>query len=627
MVGKTPNLPASYTGENIEGQQGKTPIPLGTPQIMDNQGNPSQGFTDALTGGMRELMKMISGGGQGAISSDPMTQYRLQNPTDPVIADGYKNAHNINKTVDSGNQLDDEMRHIAGMEQVKEYWDMQGHPEIGDKIAAGMLLHARDISMRYGDKAIKYLYGKNYDKAVDSVVQAYDSTPDGKRLIAEKIGEGQYNVQQRDLRNHVLWQQVVGPREILRAAAGAQSGLAFWHMMSERAAPYDAQSRQELQEQQQAQLAQGEWQPPPIGGTQGGAQSQPTPRVTPAIATGAIPTPGQATPPATQQPQQGRGEATPPAAAPPAASPPPTQVMPSPSAQAPSAAPPQPGPPAVQPASADQPPQLQDVTPQVAAMQQQVHSKYFSGMVPPKPTGNPSLDRLNQQKYNQEVSRRTQLSNQEVQANKADIMANARARAQLQGEEFAAVKQQQSEAAKVRSAAQAPMNDKDLNDTMTNFDAKSFPPIGNMPPAQQRYFVSAVRATQRFNRGMDPNDIADVINGIATNQYSLDPKTKPHTINDENGLRYVVPFVRNDGTRGHITMPEDTFDNMMRAKKAVSDAAKAKAATSSRGVIQLPPAPQMSGMGLAPDTGSTSGKGWTGIPTVGRLPQVKWPNQ
>jgi hypothetical protein len=570
MAGPRSRLPESYTGEDAGAgpSQQQMPIPSGTPQMMDNDGNPSRGFTDALVGGMRQLMNML--GGNQAVPNDPMSQYRLTNPSDPVIADGYKHAHEINKTVDSDNVLDDEMRHIAGMESAKEYWDMQGHPEIGDKIAAGMLLHARDVAMKHGDEAMKYLYGGNYDKAVEKTVEAYNNTPDGMRLTAEKVGEGQYSVEQRNLRNKVMWQQVVGPRQILAAAAGAQSGIGFWHMMAVRAAPYDLQSKMDLQQEQQSRAAQSAWEPTPVGGE--GPAASPTPRVTPASA---IPPQGRA--PVTQQPQVGRGDATPPSSAPPTTTPPQTNVTPAPAAQAPPSAAPQPGPPVAQPASmlqqrGLQPPQLQE--PDMTADQQRIEQKYFGNLTRPTPTGYPAQDRMNDQRYNAEVAQRRQLANQELSAIKTDKAANARVQFQQQGEMFALkkasaaakerqIEADQSEARKVQTRAQAPMEDKDLNDTMTTFDSKNVPPR----------MVSAVRATQRFNKGMDPNDVADIIKGISSNQYRLDETVKPQIINDEHGPRMKFGFVRSDGSRGHITMPEDEFDNMMTQKKAAQTAA------------------------------------------------------
>ena len=274
----------------------------------------------------------------------------------------------------------------------------------------------------------------------------------------------------------------------------------------------------------------------------------------------------------------GRGEATPPSPAPPSPAPP----------QTPSSAAPQPGPPVAQPVSATpqsmlqqrglgQPPTL--ASPDLTAQNQQIMQKYGLNTPPPARTGNVAQDTRNLATYKAWMAEQNRMAQAEMNSAKTEAGANARTQYQQQSEMFnlkkasAMAKERQieqersstlTEQRQTREKATAPMEDKDLNETMNNFNTKDIPPR----------MVSAVRSTQRFNKGMDPNDVMDTIRGLATNQYRLDDKVKPETINDEHGLRYKIGYVRSDGSRGHITMPEDEFDNMMTQKKASSMAAQ-----------------------------------------------------
>ena len=574
-------------------------IPTGTPQIADRNGNPSKGFTDALQGGLKAIMSIFGLGGQDGALQDPNQQQKheeFQKP-DGAITPSHEEIQKVYKSVDPHDQLNTAMRNIAGMEAVHKYYLLQGEPELANKMVASMVMYSRDVCSQYGDIALKALHGGDLDGAVKAVAEAYNWTPDAKTVDVSKAGDQRYLVEQKNLNNKVLWQQEVGPQEIMAAAIGAKSGVQFWRELEKTAAAYDPVSASNVKQrddyatqQREARLA---WTPPPIGGTEGGGDG--TPRVIPASSAptsgGVLPTPTQA---ATASPP-----ATPPGAVPPSAAPT-LGVTPA------AASSPQPGPPVAQPAT------LQDTTPQRVAMEKSIMAKYMTGLEnPPQQTGDKVADARNLAQYRATVAERQNMAAKEISANMAEMGADARQRAQLQSEQFQATKALQGqqytadqhrltqehadtearrrEAWKERldvikthaaavKATNSPMADSELNSTWQVDEPKVTEQIQKMKvdPAVGSYLTGQIRQMYRFNRGMTPESVADFVRGYTTLlsdgnfEYNLGDKSDVKKINDEQGVpRTVVSAVTSHGGKMHITLPDDFAESLtqMRAER------------------------------------------------------------
>ena len=529
-------------------------LPLGEPQISDNYGNPSRGVTDGVTSGARALSQEHSMGGTNAVPTQDQTQSQNTfNSGENAVED--KDMTAIYKAVDPDGQLSPQMRNLAAIESMYKYGLLTGHQQDAASAIGSTLIHLRESGKQYGLDAVEALSKGDMDKAVGNIINGYNQVPDGMLLHATPNKDGTYHVEQTDLHGKPVWQKDVGKQELMVAAHGLASGLGFWSMLGKNMSKYDPQAA--------------------ASGQASGQASQPDP----------------------QQADYARAEQT------------------------------------------------------MDEIGKRVSSRYFDPQndpivgnqvvrhpQPPALTGTP-VDRILQEQYRNDVGV-WQGYRQENQARlrddlysaRSDFMTNFREQQQMRGiaavqerkDQSAAERQQieiQREQNRVTFQAQSPMADKDLNETMQTFDPKSVPALQAMPAPQQHTMMSAIRNTQRFNKGMDTSDVADFVTGIATNTYHINEDVvkqnraqgKKQDIDDANGLRHIVPFVRDDGSQGRIIVPENDFNTIMQMKKRVSDAAKAK---------QQAPTTQV------PDISGPALKSIQGLPNIptgaGPIPNQPW---
>ena len=258
--------PADYqTPVAPQQQQGPPPgVDPMTPQIKDDQGNPSQGVTGAIAGGLHWLadhLGLSGSGQQGAIASDPQTQANRQGFATgqgtgshaPMTQDQHQQ---IMKIVDPNNTLDDNMRNLAGMEAVRKLMLSQGRVTDADKMSASMMQYSVGLAQQYGDEAAKRYYDNDLPGAVKALNAAADAVPDGKKMSAQLAPDGKsVIVTGSDLNGRTEWQKDVAPSQILGAALGFRTGQLQWSMLESQAARYDPATAQIIRDRT-AQRAQ-----------------------------------------------------------------------------------------------------------------------------------------------------------------------------------------------------------------------------------------------------------------------------------------------------------------------------------------------------------------------------------
>ena len=563
--------PQGITPQNVAPQGPPPGAPPWTPQVMDQQGNGSHGFFDALVSGLKTLGEALGlSGPQGAIS-DPTVQ---QNRMGMVRGEGDASSGQMNEIynrVDPSNSFDTVLRNVAGLEAVYNAHMLNGDAEGGGKVAAAMINYLSSMSSKYAGEAIKRYYKGDMQGVIDNLQQADAFIPDGQRRYAKLNANGKdVDVIQTNLKNAIEWQQTFGPEEILNAAIGVQNKSGFYQALEAAAYKYSPEFKQladQKAEERRAQLVnQG------LGQMYGGQR--------------------QGQPPAPQQVQQ-QPSVTPASTAPTSAA----------QASTPPALPGrdnQPGS-TISAASAVPPP-----TPQ----QTDYMSIIGPEPQPPQSYGDPKVDnelwKAFQVQHSDWVRSRDQalgvMKQAETQQH-ADVAARERQdaamKAQGRSQAFTERMTDIREKAARRREDEKPMSDADLNNAMLGFDETAqkaaFGNIPNLQPDQQRFLTGAVRQGQAYNKVLDANTIADFISGLVTSKYQVDKNTPLQDSSD--GLRktfvYGVPDPRDPNLTipvGRITMPNVVMENVVQMRRANTPAppAASKPAISYPGSLGLP---------------------------------------
>jgi hypothetical protein len=261
----SPVTPQSNYASATDPQQVHPDLPAWTPQIKDDQGNPSKGVVGAIAGGLHYLASQLglSGGGgqQPAIAQDPNTS---ANRTSFANGQGVTGApmpsqadiHTLHSAMGTDG-LSSGMRNLAGMEAVRNYYLVQGEPDKADKMAASMMQYSVSLAQQHGDEAAKRYYDGDLKGAVDQLNHASEAIADGNDYKAELSPDGKHVVlSNRDLNGREVWKAKVAPQEILSAALGMKDGSLAWSAYEAQAAKYDPATAQMIRDRQQQQTWQ-----------------------------------------------------------------------------------------------------------------------------------------------------------------------------------------------------------------------------------------------------------------------------------------------------------------------------------------------------------------------------------
>ena len=235
-------------------------LPAWTPQIKDDQGNPSRGVIGAIAGGLHYLASQLGLGGDGgqrpAMAQDPNTSVNRTNFASGQGVEGapmpsQADMHTLHSAMGTDG-LTSGMRNLAGMEAVRNYYLVQGEPDKADKMAASMLQYSVSLAQQHGDEAARRYYDGDLKGAVEQLNHASEAIADGNDYKAELAPDGKHVVlSNRDLNGREIWKAKVAPQEILSAALGMKDGSLAWSAYEAQAAKYDPATQQMIRDRNQ----------------------------------------------------------------------------------------------------------------------------------------------------------------------------------------------------------------------------------------------------------------------------------------------------------------------------------------------------------------------------------------
>jgi hypothetical protein len=237
-----------------------------TPQIKDEQGNPSRGLIGAISDGLHWLGDHLglvgSAQAQPAIAHDPQTQDARQklvtNHPDGATYITHQNVEELNDVADPNHQLQGAYRNIAGLEAGYKWALSRGDDATAGRLAASILHYSVLTSQNLSAEAAKSLYNGNMQDAVDKLNQASDAVPDGRLVHASLNPDGTVTIQGKNLNGQVEWQQHGAAATILeRATSLGRSGKLQWDSLESQAAKYDSTFAEMAKNRQGNKIAQG----------------------------------------------------------------------------------------------------------------------------------------------------------------------------------------------------------------------------------------------------------------------------------------------------------------------------------------------------------------------------------
>ena len=250
-----------------------------TPQVKDDQGNPSRGLIDAISGGIQWIVAHVgltsSAQAQG-IAGDPNIQTARQNFAQGRQPDGdavisHAAYHEGNDVQDPGNALTKTEHQIAGMEGMRLWMLNRGDVVGANKMAASQMQFTAAVNAPLGEEAAKRYYDGNLKGALEALNEADSNMVDGRHITFQMSPDGKsiFAVGQ-DLNARDVWKQQIAPHAILAAALGYRDQSATWKRYEDMAVRYDpamkaeadaraADQKQARKDQEAADAARKSW--------------------------------------------------------------------------------------------------------------------------------------------------------------------------------------------------------------------------------------------------------------------------------------------------------------------------------------------------------------------------------
>ena len=227
---------------------------IGIAPTYNPDGSASPWLLNMVGNGMRALVSGFGLMNQGAVPNSPESAQNLQNfGTHPGIDS--EDMHKLGKLYDPHGDFVEGAAEIGGAVSMIKYYALTGQLDAASRLAGGVLLYTRMMSMEQGDEAVKSLFKGDYSGAVKYLEKSHGWVPDGKTSSGEVIDKekGIVRAQLKDGNGNVLDQRDYMPAAIMEAALGAQSGKSYWTMLSGLAAAGNNDaigSHYQLQEQE-----------------------------------------------------------------------------------------------------------------------------------------------------------------------------------------------------------------------------------------------------------------------------------------------------------------------------------------------------------------------------------------
>ncbi|QGM46132.1 transglycosylase SLT domain-containing protein [Methylocystis heyeri] len=273
--------------EGVEAQEARSPgstmraidttptLPVGAAQGAATQGGEWKpaSLPDILQSVGSWLSEKLGGFGKGAIGQPSPEAHAMLSGKDAMHP---QDMATIAQMVDPHNELEHSIRMTRGLQAMYNYYAANGDLNHAQQAAASMLNGARLSAAKLGSQAAADMQHGDTSGAVDKLLAADNSIPNGRVTKAQPMQDGTYGVIQTDEHGHVTYQGRVTPDMILAAANGLANGSEFWKQMEAAAGKKYSAPSGPSQAYQAYMGGQGGGGGSPAGGVPGGAPSQPS---------------------------------------------------------------------------------------------------------------------------------------------------------------------------------------------------------------------------------------------------------------------------------------------------------------------------------------------------------------
>lgn len=144
----------------------------------------------------------------------------------------------VRQIVDPENKLNDQLKNVAGLNSLYEYYLQKGDIMGANKAAASMVQTLSMVSSRLGAQAEDAIKSGKYPQAAEILQKAYDYVPDGNSVDAQANPDGSGQITMKDSKGKVTYQGNFTPQQLLDAATGMRNGTLFWKQLTTSAGKY-----------------------------------------------------------------------------------------------------------------------------------------------------------------------------------------------------------------------------------------------------------------------------------------------------------------------------------------------------------------------------------------------------
>lgn len=224
--------------------------PAAAPQA-DEDNKPDDLLGVALHGGLMTLTKMFNLGSKpaaaapaGAIpdgspapaapAADPGGRFMMNG----IGASSKEQYDSVMHVIDPKGQLDENIRNIAGIKGVYDYYLKKGDIEKANMAAASLIQYSRNTSAIYAGKAEEALKAGNFKDGLALAVKSYDAVPDGMSIKVAGGEKGSGKVEQFDANGQKIGEMMFTPEKLLGAVVGLKNGSLFYQQLMQSAVKY-----------------------------------------------------------------------------------------------------------------------------------------------------------------------------------------------------------------------------------------------------------------------------------------------------------------------------------------------------------------------------------------------------
>lgn len=236
-------VPAAEGAEGVAPDDGVLPTggPEGSPEVrVSPMGRKDTLLGMALHGStmfLQDMFSMRDTQPQGAMPVDPGAAHpnggRFMFAGLGAASKGEYD--DVMKVIDPHGKLDDNIRNIAGIKSVYDYYLKRGDIDKANKAAASLVQYTRNVSAEYGGQAIEAYNRGDFKNAAALIEKGYNQIPDGNKIDVTMTKNGGGYVTQLNEDGQVVQQGPFSPEMLMQAATGMKNGSLFWNQIVQSA--------------------------------------------------------------------------------------------------------------------------------------------------------------------------------------------------------------------------------------------------------------------------------------------------------------------------------------------------------------------------------------------------------